>query len=115
MANGVVGLVAQHRRGKQQPQGQREAEQADPTHRSHHKQQRVTGQKRHHNDAGFDKNDEKQQRIDPCAVAGYKNLQMFIDVKDEVEEKGSQFHGSDFDRSANIPGIRLTTQTSGCA
>ena len=41
LANRVIGLVAQHGRRKQQPDGQRIAHQPDAAHRPHYKQQRI--------------------------------------------------------------------------
>ena len=96
----VVALVAKHRRNKQQANSQRIAHQANAAHRAHDKQQRVARQERHDDQAGLDKNDDKQQRINPDAIAGDKHLKMLVNVKNEIDEKGGKFHGGDFDRSA---------------
>ena len=67
-ADGVVGLVAQNRRHKQQGNHNRIVHQANAAHRTRHKQQRITRQKRHHDDAGFYEHNGEQQRINPDAV-----------------------------------------------
>ncbi len=92
-ANRIVGLVAQHRRRKQQTDRQRVVHETGTAHGPNHKQQRITRQKRHDHHPGLHKNDQKQQAIDPEAVVLDKRLQVLVHVQDEVDQKGDKFHG----------------------
>ena len=86
VADLVIALVTQKRRGKQDRRGQRIAHQAGAAHGAHDEQQRIAGQKRHHHHAGLDKDNQKQQRIHPHAVGGYKSFQVFVDMQNEVDQ-----------------------------
>ena len=91
--NGVVALVAQNSSCDQHDSGHGIAHQPRAAHGTHHKQQRVPGQKRHDHHAGFNKNDQKQQGVNPPAVVLHKHLQVFVYVQDEVEQERNEFHG----------------------
>ena len=92
-SGGVVGLVAQDGRGDQQRHGERQAHEARTAQRTHHEQQRIARQKRHHHQPGLDEHDDEQQRIDPGTIGLHEVGQMHVDVQDEVHQCGSDFHG----------------------
>ena len=76
----VIGLVAQYRRRQQQGHDDVVIHQAHAAHGAHYKQQRIAGQKRHDDQASFDKDDQKQQRIHPQAVVADKHFQVTVNV-----------------------------------
>ena len=91
-ANGVVHLVAQNGRGQQQPHDQGQVHQARTTHGPDDEQERIAWQKRHDHHAGFHKNDQKQQGIDPGPVLGHEGLQVAIHMEDEIQQLQNNVH-----------------------
>ena len=83
-ADGEVALVAQNSRYQQDSHRHRQADQTDAAQSADDEQQRVTRQKRHHHHTGFDKDDGKQQRIDPHAVMFLEGLQVAVAVRIEA-------------------------------
>ena len=91
-ADRVVGLVAQNSGHQQQAHHQGQAHQTRAAHGADDEQQRVARQKRHDHNAGFHKNDEKQQGIDPGPILSDKGLQVAVDVEDEINKLQKDVH-----------------------
>jgi hypothetical protein len=73
---------------------------ADPIHRQSSPSQgasgekeRVSRKKRRNHKTGFTENDEEEYSIDPDTVISSQLSETNVDVKDEVEEFGDDFHG----------------------
>ena len=64
----------------------------DGGERSDGEQQRIARQKRRHDQPGFAEDDREQNRVDPHLVIGDKLGEMLVEVQDEVDEPGDQFH-----------------------
>jgi hypothetical protein len=58
-----------------------------------HEQQRVAWQKRHHHNTGLDKNDQKQQRINPGTIVLHKHFQVLVDVQYKIQQGHQNIHG----------------------
>ena len=84
--NQIIALVTQDGCSCQQTQHPRQTQQLGASHRTHHKQQRVTRQKRHHHQTSFNKHYQKQDSVNPHAIGLHKRLQVAVDVEDEVEK-----------------------------
>ena len=92
-ADGVIALVAQDGRHDQHRHGHGQTHEAHPTQRTHHEQQGVARQERHHHQARLHEDDQKQEGIHPRPVIAYEGLQVAVHVEDEVDQEGGVFHG----------------------
>ena len=86
--NGVIALIAQNGCSEQNAQGQGQIQQAHAAQRPHHKHQGVARQKRHHHHPCFDKNNQKQQGVDPGAIRLHKAFNVAVDVKHKINGEG---------------------------
>ena len=57
-----------------------------------HEQQGVAGQEGEHHQTGLAEDDQEQDRVDPGAVLGRESRQMHVEVQDDVDECGEEFH-----------------------
>ena len=57
-------------------------------------QQRIAGQERRDDDAGLEKYDQEQQRVDPEAISRCELEEMPVDVQDHVERRHQDIHGA---------------------
>ena len=70
----VIDLIACNCCHQQQTHDQRQIQHARATQGADHKQQGIARQKRHDDQPCFDKDDQKQQGVDPHAVIFHKRL-----------------------------------------
>ena len=91
-ANGVVGLVTQNGRRQQQAHHQWQVHQTRTTHGPHNEKQGIARQEGHDHHAGFHKDDEKQQGIDPGPMLGDKGLQVAVHMENEINELQKDVH-----------------------
>ncbi len=57
------------------------------------KSKRIAGQEGRHHQPRLAKNDGKQDRVDPHAVLRHQQRQMLVEVQDDINELGKEFHG----------------------
>ena len=65
---------------------------ANRRQRTRNKKQGVAGQEGRHDKARFGKDDEKQNAVNPQAVLLHHQRQMFVEMKDDIEELRQKFH-----------------------
>ena len=94
VADAVVHLIAHNRRHRHHQQGQRQAHQVGTAHGPHDEQQRVAGQERHDDQAGFHKNNRKQQGVNRHAVLRHKVAQVHVHVEDEIDKVHEDVHAA---------------------
>ena len=82
----VIALITQDGGDQQDPHGQGQIHQAGTTHSSSDEEQGIARQKRHQHHAGFDKNNRKQQGINPSPVALHKLANVAVHVQHKVDQ-----------------------------
>ena len=91
-ADGVVGGIAQNAGSQHDAHDQGIAHVPGAGHHAGGKEQRVSGQKGRHHQAGLAEDDDKEDDVDPGAVIRHQFEQVGVNVQDEVHKRGKQFH-----------------------
>ena len=91
-ADRVIQRIPDNRRRDQQKHQGMHVEFACGGKRSRHEQQRVAGQERRDDHAGFQENNEKKDCVNPGAVRLGQLPQMLVQVKNQIEKTGKQVH-----------------------
>ena len=84
-SDNVVGAVAHDRSQHQQACEQYRVHAAAGSYGARDKEQRITRQERHDHQAGFAKNHQKQDGVDPWPVIVYQHVEVHIEVQDNVD------------------------------
>ena len=85
-ADGIVDPVAENRRADQQDVAQPGVEHSRRAESAHCEQQRIARQKRRDHEARFRKDDDEQDSVDPRPVLLDELEQMFVEMKDKIDE-----------------------------
>ena len=87
-----IALISRNRRHEQHPQRQGQVHQPIGAQRTDDEHQRVSGEKGHDHQAGFNKHDQKQQTVNEHTVVLHKRFDVAVDVEDEIDQKRQEFH-----------------------
>lgn len=90
----VIGHIAQNRSGQQHDNQGSDLHSsfADRRQGAGNKEQGVARQERGHDKTGFGKNNDEKNAVDPQAILLHQHQQVFIEVKNDIDELGKQFH-----------------------
>ena len=111
--DGIVELVAQDRRQREQHERQRQADESGARERTDDEQQRVARQEGHDDQAGLDEDDKEQQGIDPGAVAVDEGVQVLVDMEDEIDQEGMMSMEQIITAARDSGGLRPANLQSG--
>jgi hypothetical protein len=102
-ADPVIDVVAAQGRHDQGARQDHRVHAARRRHRARHEQQGIAGQEGRDDEPGLHEDDGEQDGVDPDAIALHQQGQMLVQMQDDVDELGQQFHKISAESSSGRP------------